>query len=223
MSIKLNYEDLINVKEQPLVLNGVAGELEAIFNGAPINESMPKLIAIIGHPHSLHGGTMNNKVVTTLARSCRDIGIPSLRFNFRGVGNSSGEFDAGTGESEDLLAIMANIKKLLPDYKIILAGFSFGSYVTYRAACQSEVELLISVAPAVNNGDFTEFAKVPNPWHVMVALDDELVPAENILDWHKNLLPKPVLHEFEATSRFFHGKLVVLRQKVSEILSTLSV
>ena len=89
MSIKLNYEDLINVKEQPLFLNGVAGELEAIFNGAPINESMPKLIAIIGHPHSLHGGTMNNKVVTTLARSCRDIGIPSLRFNFRGVGNST--------------------------------------------------------------------------------------------------------------------------------------
>lgn len=219
MSNILTTDDLKNAKEKQIELKGYAGRIEAVFNGADLSQSTKPLIAILGHPHSLHGGAMNNKVITTLAKACRESGIPSLRFNFRGVGESEGAFDKGIGESEDLLLIMSEIKRQFPEYAIILAGFSFGAFVTYRAACQSDPALLISVAPAVNHGDFSEFEKVPAPWHVLVANADEIVNPEEILDWHKTVEPQPVLHQFEETSHFFHGKLVILRETVKQIFS----
>lgn len=218
----LTIDDLVNAQEKQLWLEGTIGKLEAIVNGGlqQQNDTPATSIAILGHPHSLHGGTMNNKVITTLARACRDKGVPSLRFNFRGVGQSEGTFANGIGESEDVLAIIEQIKLQFPSINIILAGFSFGAYVTYRVASQTEVELLISVAPAVNHGDFCEFAKVPMPWHVLVANGDEIVAKQQILNWHKNVKPAPQLHQFEDASHFFHGKLVPLRLCVKEILES---
>lgn len=213
----INEQDLIDANEKKLMLQGAVGQLEAVFNGNQ-NNQMSKTLAVIGHPHSLHGGTMNNKVVTTLARTFRDQGIANLRFNFRGVGESEGEFDKGIGESEDLLKIISELKAQFPDHQLILAGFSFGAYVTYRAACQSNVALLISVAPAVNHGDFLAFDNIPQPWHVMVAGSDEIVPQSDILAWHKQVTPSPELHLFEDCSHFFHGKLVLLRDKLKLIL-----
>lgn len=216
--MQLTLDDLATAKEKKMTITGNVGSIEAIFNGSEDVFKIPT-IAVIGHPHSLHGGTMNNKVVTTLARTFREVGIPSLRFNFRGVGNTQGEFDGGIGESEDVLTMIQDLSERFPDHQIILAGFSFGAYVTYRAACQADVALLISVAPAVNHGDFCEFDKVPTPWHVMVAESDEIVDSEDILTWHKQVKPAPLLHRFEETSHFFHGKLILLKQKLAEVLS----
>ncbi len=216
----LNEDDLVSAKEKAIWFEGAAGRIEAVFNGAIQTKTKP-FLAILGHPHSLHGGAMNNKVVTTLARACREAGIASLRFNFRGVGKSEGEFDKGVGESDDLLQIMSELSILFPKHKIILAGFSFGAFVTYRAACQSHPALLISVAPAVNHGDFCEFDVVPSPWHVLVANEDEIVASQEILAWHKTIKPSPQLHVFESTSHFFHGKLMFLRDKVISLLETL--
>lgn len=221
MTIQLQSADLTQAKEKSLDIFGQQGhKLEAIFNGAPSAIEGKPYLAIVGHPHSLHGGTMNNKVVTTIVRSLKEEGIPSLRFNFRGVEGSEGQFARGIGESDDLLHIRSQLLELFPEHKIILAGFSFGAYVTYRAACQSETELLISVAPAVNHGDFCEFASFPSSWHVLVADADEIVPLDDVLNWHSKVEPSPKLHRFPATSHFFHGQLVTLRQTLKDILQT---
>lgn len=212
--------ELIEAKEKPLMITGEEGSLEAIFNGSGSEKSAP-IIAILGHPHSLHGGTMNNKVVTTLARACRDQGIASLRFNFRGVGQSEGQFDHGIGESNDFINIYHQLKAAMPEASFIFAGFSFGAYVSYRAACQVNPSLLISVAPAVNHGDFSEFEAVPSNWHVLVAEQDEIVPQSDILTWHQSVEPAPQLHLFPEASHFFHGKLVDLKKTLQQIfLST---
>lgn len=100
----MSFADKLNSSgDHPLLLSGLAGQLEAVLS---VPENMnPSYVGIIGHPHSLQGGTMNNKVVTTMARAFKELGIPSLRFNFRGVGQSSGSYDDGIGESEDMLAL----------------------------------------------------------------------------------------------------------------------
>ncbi len=215
--IDLTHDDLLHAKEKTLMLEGEAGKIEAIFNGS--DKSLQKnVIAILGHPHSLHGGSMNNKVLTTLVKACREVGIASLRFNFRGVGRSEGEFDRGIGESEDVLRIVSGLSDNFPGHQFILAGFSFGAYVTYRAASQKKPLLLISVAPAVNHGDFSEFEWIPSPWHVLAAEKDEIVAKDEILAWHQSVNPCPELHMFEDSSHFFHGKLVVLKDKLKEIL-----
>ncbi len=216
----LNDERLSTAGEHDCVLQGLSGSLEAkLLN--PKEPHQQDLLVLIGHPHSLHGGTMNNKVVTTLAKASHDMGLSSIRFNFRGVGESQGEFDSGIGESEDMLNIIQHITEHLPHYDIVLAGFSFGAYVTYRAACQSEPLMLISVAPAVNHGDFTEFDKVPTPWHVVCAGADEIVPRDDIERWHQSVSPTPGLSIFEESSHFFHGQLTLLKKEMMMLLETL--
>lgn len=212
----LNEKHLITPAEQPIELEGQVGKLEGIVHGA---NQPASAIAVLGHPHSLHGGTINNKVVTTLVRACREAGVPSIRFNFRGVGRSDGTFDRGIGESEDVLKVISLLKTTFPTHQIILAGFSFGAYVTYRAACRTEAALLLSVAPAVNHGDFTEFPVVPNPWTVMVAGADEIVPTDDILAWHSQCRPAPNLIMFNDASHFFHGRLVELKKAVVQTLT----
>jgi hypothetical protein len=200
-----------------LNLMGEKGGIESILS-VPENASETTL-ALIGHPHSLHGGTLNNKVVTTLSRSLIDCNISTLRFNFRGVGKSEGEFDKGIGESLDALKFIKRLREETTISKILLFGFSFGAYVMYRVACQTEVSLLVSVAPAVNHGDFSEFQKVPTPWHVLVAGADEIVPTDDVLGWHETVSPSPVLSVFDGASHFFHGKLVELKSRVKDIIT----
>src|SRR5690348_488965 len=112
-------------KEATLILPGPVGDLDVIAtNHEQANNTTP--IAIVCHPHPLHGGTMNNKVVTTLARTFKDLGLRSVRFNFRGVGKSGGIYDHGVGECKDLIAVIDWVKKIFPQAPIWLAGFSFG-------------------------------------------------------------------------------------------------
>lgn len=207
--------------EEALSLDGVAGKIEGAWLEPKVKQG--EYIAILGHPHSLHGGTMNNKVITTLARIFDELGIPSLRFNFRGVGSSEGSYDAGIGESDDMVVIGQQLRQQYPKAQFILAGFSFGSFVTYRACYSLDASLLISIAPSVDNYDYACLDTVPSPWIVVVPLADEVVSSENTLNFTKTITPTPLVKTFPDTSHFFHRKLVDLKHyllpTIREILS----
>ena len=171
----------------------------------------PKIVGIVCHPHPLQGGTMNNKVVTTLTRVIREFGGTAIRFNYR-------KFDHGIGELQDTLEIIQFAQKKWPEAELWLAGFSYGAYLSLKAATQAQdIKQLISVAPAVNHMDFSGLH--PHcPWIVVVAEDDEVVPAQVIKQWIQTLNPEPTVLDFENTSHFFHGKLIELRDKLIETL-----
>lgn len=212
----LNLNQYHQSGEYPFVFHGKAGKLEAVFVKPPSSDG--RYIALLGHPHSLQGGTMNNKVVTTLARTFKELGIPSIRFNFRGVGQSSGEYDAGVGESDDLLLLALACEREFPGVKIIFAGFSFGSYVTYRAAAQHSHALLISIAPAVHHYDYAEFSPPPSPWIILQGDADEVVPIASVRSFVAQL---PVVYlEFPETGHFFHGKLIDLKSSLIQLIQT---
>ncbi|WP_115711155.1 alpha/beta hydrolase [Legionella sainthelensi] len=203
--------------EHSLLLQGIIGKLEAVLTVPDQNDS--GFIAFLGHPHSLQGGTMNNKVVTTLARVFKDLGIPSLRFNFRGVGQSEGAYDAGQGESEDMLALARELQKEQPEKKLIFAGFSFGSYVAYRAAAQVHAHLLISIAPPIHHYNYHEFNPAPFPWIIVQGEEDEVVPPALVFDFAAQLDPEVPVIRFANTSHFFHGKLIELKTKLREYIT----
>lgn len=203
--------------DHSFLIKGQLGQLEAILS-VPENVDQ-RFVAILGHPHSLQGGTMHNKVVTTLARVFKELHIASLRFNFRGVGQSQAVYDAGIGESEDMLLIARQIQQELPNIRLLFAGFSFGSYVAYRAAAQCKHELLITVAPAVHHYDYQEFNPLPAPWITVHGDKDEVVPVQLVLDFVAHHSPNIQLIPFTDTSHFFHGKLIELKSRLLEAIS----
>lgn len=213
----MQFIDKLNTPgEHSLALEGLAGQIEAVLT-VPENINTP-YVAFLGHPHSLQGGTMNNKVVTTLARVFKELGIPSLRFNFRGVGQSGGVYDNGLGECNDLLELVRTWQKEQPEMKLIFAGFSFGSYVCYRAAAQSKPNILITIAPPVHHYDYREFDSQPEPWLIVQGDADEVVPSSLVIDFAKQSQPILSVIEFSETGHFFHGKLVELKIKLIDWL-----
>ncbi|MBM7332400.1 MAG: alpha/beta fold hydrolase [Alcanivorax sp.] len=197
-----------------LALEGPEGTLEAALEGDTDN---PAMIAIVCHPHPLFGGTMDNKVVTTLARAARDAGAAVLRFNFRGVGNSQGAFSDGIGETEDLIAVHRWLTREFPDRPLWLAGFSFGSFVAARgaevlAANGQAPKALMLVAPPVHHFDFEGIETAGCPVTVVQGEDDEVVPAEQVFRWAGQTPLTPDLIRFPDSGHFFHGKLVDLKE-----------
>ncbi len=209
-------EKLTTPGEHPLLLQGLAGQLEVVLT-VP-EQIKDKFVAFIGHPHSLQGGTMNNKVVTTLVRVFKELGIPSLRFNFRGVGQSAGAYNGGIGESEDMIALVTSWQKEQPDSKLLFAGFSFGSYVAYRAAGQLDSTLLITIAPPVHHYDYTEYNPQPMPWLIIQGDADEVVPYSLVMNYAQQASPSIPVIEFADTGHFFHGKLIELKTKLIEYI-----
>ena len=203
--------------EHPFFFPGGAGPLEVVLS-VPADAN-PHYIAILGHPHSLQGGTMNNKVVTTLMRAFHALGIASLRFNFRGVGQSAGVYDAGVGEAEDMLLLAREWMNERPEAEVLFAGFSFGSYVAYRAAAQHPHAMLITVAPSVHHYDYTEFACEPAPWLVVQGEVDEVVPTPLVLDFVART-PAMSLIRFPETGHFFHGQLIALKAQLMDWIGT---
>ncbi len=200
----------------PTTLTGPAGALEILAEGF---DTSFNAIAIICHPHPLHGGTLLNKVVHYLARSCRELGLASLRFNYRGVGKSDGRYGEGIGESEDLLAIIDWLAERYPGTPLWLAGFSFGSYVALRAAGQRHAEQLITIAPAVNRLDFSELPMPGCPWLLIHGDADEVVPFEQVVQWVTALAEPPETVYMEGVGHFFHGQLPRLQEKLMEKLA----
>ena len=201
--------------DQALLIPGPAGRIEAAFD-LPEADAMPQpVLAIVCHPLPTEGGSMHNKVVTMTARALRESGIATLRFNFRGVGQSEGLFDDGRGELDDLRAVAAWARATHPDKALWLAGFSFGAWVALRGAVELNAGALISIAPPVGRGwSFDEVAIPAIPWLVIQGEADEIVDASAVFDWVARLPRPPLLVKMPDTSHFFHRKLIDLRGAV---------
>jgi alpha/beta superfamily hydrolase len=195
-----------------LVIDGPAGALEVVLNlpaGSP--HGTLRGIALVAHPHPLQGGTLDNKVAQTLARTFFALGYASVRFNFRGVGRSEGVFDQGVGETDDALAALAWAKgRFGAGLRVVLAGFSFGSYVQTRVAKSLAPERLVLVGPAV--GRFA-FEPVPADTIVIHGEEDDVVPLADVFAWARpQALPVVV---FPGCGHFFHGRLPQLQRVVN--------
>ena len=196
--------------KESLVIQGPAGNLEALLeipDGADGGR-----VAVICHPHPQHQGTMLNKVVHTLARAMNDLGAPALRFNFRGVGGSDGEYADGRGEIDDVEAVVAYARKRWPGADVWLAGFSFGAVVAARAAVRLAPAQLVSIAPAVNILGRELVAMPTMPWLIVQGDSDDVVPANDVIEWVAKLDPQPELLVMPGVGHFFHGHLVSLRE-----------
>jgi alpha/beta superfamily hydrolase len=200
-------------QQKQLTLQGPAGNLEALIT-TPEN-TPSKTVAIICHPHPLHGGAMGNKVVTTLAKTFHELQHHTIRFNFRGVGKSEGHYAEAIGEVDDLLAVLNWARQTYPDYKIWLAGFSFGSHIAAQVAAKDDdIQQLISIAPPVNHFNFQNTDSVTCPWLVVMGEQDEVVPVEDVRAW-LNKAEVPIKSVFlPDVTHFFHGKLNLLRDVV---------
>jgi alpha/beta superfamily hydrolase len=198
-----------------LNLAGPAGDLEALIEIPP--EAAPETVssfAVICHPHPLHGGTLDNKVVWALARAFQQLGAPTIRFNFRGVGRSAGSYDAGVGETADALAVVAYGRSRWPQASLWLAGFSFGGVVALRAAGDAHPERLVTVAPGITKIDVGAAAVPACPWLIVQGDADEVVPAQAVLAWAHSLSPAPEIRVLPGASHFFHGRINELREAV---------
>lgn len=203
--------------ETTLLLQGPAGDLEVLLSPPP-SEDPPKAIAIICHPHPLYGGTMTNKVVTTLSKAFNQLEMQTIRFNFRGIGKSAGTYADGIGEQEDLLAVIEWITEISPKTPIWLAGFSFGAYISICIAAQQTFAGLVSVAPPVNRFPFEVIPVITCPWIVVQGEKDEVVPVDDVKAWTEKLNPRPELILFPDATHFFHGQLTELRDVVVQKL-----
>lgn len=201
--------------ENKQLLAGPAGQLEMLCDTA---EHAPNNIAaIVCHPHPLFGGTMQNKVVTTLVKAYRELGLKYIiRFNFRGVGQSSGTYAEGIGEQLDLQVIVDWVRQYTPT--IWLAGFSFGSYVAASAAGKINCQHLTCVAPPVERFDFTAIANFTCPWLVVQGEQDEVVAPAAVFQWLAKLTHQPTIIRLPEASHFFHGQLINLRTELTQQL-----
>jgi alpha/beta superfamily hydrolase len=189
-----------------VMIGGAAGPIETDLNDPGHDR---RGLALIAHPNPLQGGTKDNKVVTTLAKTFYNLRYVTARPNFRGVGASAGEHDAGKGEADDLVAVAAYLRKRYGDLPLVLAGFSFGSFVQTRVAKRVSATGMVLVGPAVNR--FAAEAVPPDTLVVHGELDD-VVPLHAVLDWARpQHLPIVVVPGGE---HFFHGRLNLLAQIV---------
>lgn len=154
---------------------------------------------------------MTNKVVHTIARSLQEQGLPTLCFNFRGVGQSEGQYDEGRGETEDALAIIAWGRQRWGKAPLTLAGFSFGAMVALLAATAAQPARLITVAPAVKYLLYSERAPPTCPWLIVQGQADEVVDYREVSAFAARFSPSPVLRLLPGTDHFFHGHLPELR------------
>lgn len=199
----------MNSQTQRSTIAGPVGDIELLID-EPVDVAL-RGVAVIAHPHPLFGGTMDNKVVQTLARACVMSGWRAVRFNFRGVGGSSGTHDAGKGELQDLLAVVA---KHASDGPLVLAGFSFGAFVTSHAIAalhaSRSLERVVLVGTAATR---FEVAPVPAELHdrtlVIHGETDDTVPLADVMAWARpQSLPVTVV---PGVGHFFHGQLPLLR------------
>ena len=205
--------------KETLFIAGPAGNLEALLETPA--EFKGDRVALLCHPHPQYQGTMFNKVVHTLARAMTDMGLAALRFNFRGVGASEGNYADGIGEIADVEAVAMSMAKRWPDADLWLAGFSFGAIVSARAAANLQPAKLVSIAPAVNLPGRRVEGSLAMPWLVIQGDADELVPVAAVKDWVATLEPPPELGILPGGDHFFHGQLVTLRETLLQKLSPL--
>ena len=211
----------MNSQTERLQLAGPVGRIE-VLRDVPAEGAAPRGVAVIAHPHPLFGGTMDNKVVQTLARAFVQCGWSALRFNFRGVGDTEGVHDEGRGEAEDFLAV---VRQCASEGPLALAGFSFGSFVMSQTLATlwpaRQIEKLVFVGAAASR---FQLAQVPQDLHertlVIHGEHDDTVPLAAVMDWARpQVLPVTVV---PGGSHFFHGQLPLLKSLVVRHLSSAS-
>ncbi|MDY6829169.1 MAG: alpha/beta family hydrolase [Pseudomonadota bacterium] len=200
------------MKETHTRIAGPAGQIEARFSDTGAERT-----AILCHPHPQFGGTMDNKVVHTLTRALGQAGLNTVRFNFRGVGASEGDYGEGIAEQDDLRAVAAwcacNGAKAL-----WLGGFSFGAFVAASVAskwtCDAPLGQLILVAPPVGRFDFSGLDAFPAPLTVLQGQQDDVVSATEVAAWVEQVHSPAHLISFPTAGHFFHGQLVQLKNQL---------
>lgn len=198
-----------------LSLAGSAGRLQVVVDVPDTDVTPQPVVAVVCHPLPTEGGTLHNKVVTMAARALRELGVTTVRFNFRGTGQSEGRFDEGHGESDDLRTVVEWVRAQRPGQALWLAGFSFGAFVSVRMAVQLQPALLLSIAPPADRGWGLVDAPLPDmPWIVIQGEADEIVSPQAVYDWLDALPREVLLLKLPDTSHFFHGKLLELRELI---------
>ncbi len=195
--------------ENEFFIQGPAGKLQCMA-GRPSGDVDRQTIGLICHPHPLFGGTMTNKVTHMIEKAFREMGLHTIRFNFRGVGDSEGEFDDGIGETDDLINVYNWAQNIFPDYDVWLAGFSFGSYTALRACEEIKPQQFLTIAPPVERYDYTQLTPPECPWLVIQGENDDVVTPKAVYDYVNSLDPRPQLITFK-TGHFFHRRLIDLR------------
>ncbi len=211
-----------------LSLQSPAGALRALHDSPSVewSGSGPRT-ALVCHPHPLYGGTMDNKVVHSVARELREHGVHVLRFNFRGAGGSEGLHDQGRGEVDDARAALDVAAGLAGDARVapgsvLVAGFSFGSYVGLTAALNDpRVGELLAIAPPVNHYDFSEIAARARRLTVVYSDADELVPAPQVEAFLATCAHPPRVVRVQGSGHLFHGHLGDIRRAVAALLESL--
>ena len=202
-------------RAERLSLAGPAGALQALIE-TPVNAAPGpvRAFAVVCHPHPLYGGTLDNKVVYTVARALEQLGAPAIRFNFRGVGSSAGSYDEARGEGDDALAVIAYGRQRWPGAALWLAGFSFGGAVAVRIAGTAAPERLVAVAPGITLVSVQEAAPPACPWLIVQGEQDEVVAPAAVGRWAQSLAPRVQLRMLAGAGHFFHGQLHELRDAV---------
>jgi hypothetical protein len=187
---------------------GPAGRLEGLY------QSGTRAAVVVCHPHPLFGGTMRNKVVYWMARAFEDIGCAVVRFNFRGVERSEGEYDEGRGEAEDVRAALDWLGARHAEAPLWLAGFSFGCYAGLQAARNdARVQRMFAVAPAVNHWSFDFMAGDARPLTVVQGRADEIVPFAEVAGW-VDTQPQADFHAIAGAGHFFPAHMETMTRSL---------
>ena len=192
-----------------LRIDGPGGKIETVVDDPGPDR---RGLALIAHPHPLHGGSLENKVVTTIAKTLLDLGYVAVRPNFRGVGQSEGAFDHGDGEVADMQAVLNFVRARYPDLPLVLAGFSFGAVVQSRLSESAHPQHLLLVGPAFN---LFKMGNAPPHTLVIHGENDELVPIEQARAWATQ--HSVTLAVVRDADHFFHKKLSELKQHILEL------
>ncbi|MFW0092160.1 MAG: alpha/beta hydrolase [Coxiella-like endosymbiont] len=203
--------ELFHKNDVTFLISGPVGKLEVMTSNP---ENMEKsMTGIICHPHPLHGGTMHNKVVTTIAKAFYQLGLKTVRFNFRGVGKSEGKYDNAIGETDDLKTIIKWVQYNYPSDEIWLAGFSFGAYIAAKATnANRTIARLITIAPALNHSNYAALTDIICPWWLIVGRRDELVPFVDVKTFVDDSPVAMKCVPVEEANHFFDGVLIKLRE-----------
>ena len=202
-----------------MMIAGPAGQLKIQIDLPKTDPKSP--IFIMCHPHPLYQGTMDNKVVTTTTRTFNRLGMMTVRFNFRGVGQSEGEYGDGNGELADTLAVIDYVTTHYSNRPIWLGGFSFGGVTAYRAAAERDITQLLSIAPGITRISTADAAEPTMPWVIIQSDADEIVAPEAVFDWvHHHQVPY-YLVKVQGACHFFHGRLTELRDHLIRLYGAL--
>jgi len=202
--------DIFPDSRSEFFLRGPEGKLECVADVPEAANERPATI-VICHPHPEHGGTMHNKVVTIMERSMRELGLRTIRFNFRGAGESEGEHDDGYGETDDLFAVTEWVRRSRPNDELWLGGFSFGAYIALRAAQNLQLGQLILIAPPVDRYEFSKLQSPTCKSLVVQGDEDDVVCLEDVICWLETIEPQPEFLMMEQAGHFFHRRLMDLR------------